>query len=311
MDVKRTKTKKVLSKFHSDLSTLSIGKTLAAFFLLLCLNFNSFSQRPDDKIDSSKIKKVEVIHADLLTYKSDSLSKIRKLVGNVVLRHKDTEMYCDSTTMYLNDDFLDAQGNVDINKNDSVEIAAQRLRYYSKTKIALFTQDVVLIEEKSTLETDSLKYNLDTDIGQFWGDGRYTNDSSVLTSERGIYNRKNDEVYFSGDVVLKHPKYTMYSDTLKFNTKTKVAYFVAPTKILDGESTIYCESGFYDTENDIAKFGDKTVLNRVKVPSPQIILTTTERRRSERLQAMLFGAIVRRTLRFIQIMRNIMRRKIL
>ena len=51
---------------------------------------------PPVQKDTSKKKKIEIIKTDSLLYQTQELGKFRKLIGNVILKHDDATMFCDS-----------------------------------------------------------------------------------------------------------------------------------------------------------------------------------------------------------------------
>ena len=66
--------------------------------MLMCLFSNAQKSIyfPPVPKDTSKKKRIEIIQTDSLLYQTLELGKYRKLIGNVILKHDNAKMYCDS-----------------------------------------------------------------------------------------------------------------------------------------------------------------------------------------------------------------------
>jgi lipopolysaccharide export system protein LptA len=232
--------------------------TLAALLSFGKVHAQVITTRPG----ADTMKVVNLINADRLSYKHDSLTDLQMLAGRVQLRQENTIINCDSAVMNKKTRFVEAFGNVHIIDNDTVNIKSQYLQYYVDTKVANLKNNVSLTDNKSTLLTNELVYDMNTKIGQYYNGGKLLNQQSVLTSKEGTYYEELKDVYFRKDVDLKDPKYSLKTDSLLYNTSTQIATFIAPTTIIDSaKRTIKTSDGFYDTRNRKAFFGKRPVLN--------------------------------------------------
>jgi lipopolysaccharide export system protein LptA len=212
--------------------------------LFLMLPLFSFSQ---------KTTKIDLVNANSLEFDKSIGEDVKRLIGNVILLHEGTYMYCDSAYLYSESNSLDAFGNVKITSS-SVNITSDILLYDGNTKVAQLDRNVKMTDDKMVLTTDHLTYNTSTNIGNYTTGGKITDPENVLTSKIGYYYANDKQFFFKKDVVLVNPQYTMKSDTLMYNTETEISYFYGPTTIVSKENLIYCENGWYDTKNDIAQF---------------------------------------------------------
>ncbi|MBN2699520.1 MAG: organic solvent tolerance protein OstA [Bacteroidales bacterium] len=219
--------------------------TLQGFF---CLILFSLSMTPG--LFSQKVHKIDIMNADLTASDIRIGKDARKLLGNVSLRHEDAIMSCDSAYFYPSTYTVDAFSNVRIVQGDTLTLTGDRLHYDGLTRQAEVRDNVVLINQETTLVTNYLDYNRETGIAYYLGGGKITDRENILASEQGYFYTQIDEFIFKKNVKIDHPDYNIISDTLKYNTATEVAYFYGPTEIIGENSYIYCENGWYDTRTD-------------------------------------------------------------
>lgn len=198
--------------------------------------------------------KVEIINADSFEFDEDLGNGAKRLLGNVQFRQDDVLMFSDSAYYYDNN-ALDAFGNIHINKNDSVHLYGDFLKYDGNSKLASITGKVVTLKDKTmTLTTSKLDFNMQSNIGYYNNKGKIVTKENTLTSQNGYYYSSQKNLFFKKDVVLVNPDYKMYCDSLRYNTNTEIAFFSGPTHIFSDANRIYCENGWYNTKQDKAQF---------------------------------------------------------
>lgn len=207
-----------------------------------------------ENINAQSGKHVEIIRADALEFDEAIGVDAKRLIGNVVFKHEEAFMFCDSA--YFNDvkNYIQAFSNVRIIQGDSLLLFGQRLFYDGNTKIAQMRDSVILKHNNAFLVTDSLDYDRNTEIGYYFEGGKIFDEDNRLGSYRGYYHSLKNTYYAVDSVLLYNPQYTIYSDTLKYNTDNAIAYFFGPTHIISDSNFIYCENGYYDTNLDLAGF---------------------------------------------------------
>lgn len=239
---------------------LRLKKIVPLLVLLFSATF-IYAQQPVTATDTSSKKQINILHADKISYKKvDSLNEYQILVGNVGVQQEKTLFYCDSASINLKANVLEAFGKVHINDNDSLHIYSDYLKYLGKEKKAMLTGKVRLTDGKGTLTTSKLDYDLNTHIGNYYEGGKVVNGKTVLTSKEGFYYEDTRDVYFKKDVVLTDPDYNIKTDTLLYNTYTGIATFVVPTTITSdsGRKVVKTKDGYYDTKNKKTYFGKRT-----------------------------------------------------
>lgn len=179
---------------------------------------------------------------------------VRKLKGDVRLKHKDATLYCDSAILDNNNNVF-ARGNVVIRQGDSLNIFADSMRYYGLIRNADLFGDVILENNDKKLFTEKLNYDLNTKIATYTTKATLADSRTHLTSRRGQYFVNTHEALFKDRVIVADRDFDLKTDTLRFNTQTNTAYFLAPTLIyLKDSAQFYTEGGYYDLINDKAEF---------------------------------------------------------
>ncbi len=227
--------------------------------LALSYNFAGYSlnqeeQNIQDETARTSGKRIELIRADYMEFDKDIGDNARRLLGNVVFKHEDTYMHCDSAYLYSDKNVVEAFSNIHIMVSDTVDIFGQRLYYDGNTRMAELHENVIMRDEKMTLTTEHLFYDLNENTANYYDGGKIVDKDNVLTSIWGFYYSDLKHFHFRDDVRLINPEYVMESDTLKYNTETEIAYFFGPTSITSEENIIFCKNGWYDTKNDVAQF---------------------------------------------------------
>src|SRR5688572_2545856 len=90
---------------------------------------NTSAQQPQSSIaQPSSNTKIELQHADLSEFGEKETGGADRLSGNVVFKHEEALMYCDTAYLYRKENRLDALGNVRIMKG-SFSVSTLRMQY--------------------------------------------------------------------------------------------------------------------------------------------------------------------------------------
>ena len=224
---------------------------VSIFFLYILFASTSLAQTPT---------KIELVNANSLEFDESLGVDVRRLIGNVIFRHEQTLLYCDSAYLYAEQNRLFAFSNIRITKGDTLTLTGNRLEYNGNTSKAQVFGNVRMADTRMVLTTDRLDYDLKTETAFYSTGGQIVDQENTLTSNAGTYNAKIKMFSFRGNVVLTNPRYVMKSDTLQYQTATKIAYFYGPTTITSNQNFIYCERGWYNTSNETSMFFDNAYL---------------------------------------------------
>ena len=245
-------------------------RKLTVIFLIVvavCASLTAQSARPvvvDTLIvespDSTKERYVYLLHADETRFDQRINPDAQILVGDVVFRHDSMYMYCDSALFYETSNSLDAYGNVKMNQGDTLFLYGDRLHYSGDEMLAKVRENVVMIDKKMRLTTDSLNYDRTINLGYYFNWGTVEDTLNVLTSEWGEYDTQSNDAVFNDEVTLTNPNFVLTSDTLHYNTKTQVATIVGPSNIKSDNNHIYSTLGRYYTASGEAHLLKRSVL---------------------------------------------------
>ncbi|MCB0401242.1 MAG: hypothetical protein KDD41_04105 [Flavobacteriales bacterium] len=221
------------------------GSFAMAFFLLMSAS-----------LIAQKATKIEILNANTLEYEERDGENVKRLIGDVQLKHDDALMFCDSAYIYSANNTMDAYGHVRINQGDSLHLYGDSLKYNGNTKIAVLRGNIRLINNDVTLTTRFLDYNRTDNVAYYYGGGRMVNqkENNTLTSEQGYYHADSESFYFKENVVLINPEYKIEADTLNYHSASEVVHFLGPTTIKSDANFIYTEDGWYNTVTDKSKF---------------------------------------------------------
>jgi lipopolysaccharide export system protein LptA len=205
---------------------------------------------------AQKQSNIEILNANTLEFEDLGNEKIKRLIGDVQLKHDDALMFCDSAYIYSNSNTMDAYGHVKIVQGDSLRMFGDSLKYNGNTKVAILRGDIRLINNDVTLTTNYLDYNRTTNIAYYYDGGTMVNqkENNTLTSDEGYYHADNESFYFKKDVVLINPEYKIEADTLNYHSSSEVVHFLGPTTITSKDNFIYTEDGWYNTVSNKSKF---------------------------------------------------------
>jgi lipopolysaccharide export system protein LptA len=205
---------------------------------------------------AQKQSNIEILNANTLEFEDLGNEKIKRLIGDVQLKHDDALMFCDSAYIYSNSNTMDAYGHVKIRQGDSLRMFGDSLKYNGNTKVAILRGDIRLINNDVTLTTNYLDYNRTTNIAYYYGGGTMVNqkENNTLTSDEGYYHADSESFYFKKDVVLINPEYKIEADTLNYHSSSEVVNFLGPTTVTSKDNFIYTEDGWYNTVSNKSKF---------------------------------------------------------
>lgn len=190
-------------------------------------------------------------NSELMSYNSAINPDVQVLKGNVIFRHDNALMYCDSAYFYEKANSFDAFGNVHINQADTLFGYGDFLYYNGNTRLAKFRQNVRLENQSAVVTTDSMNYDRIANLVYYYTGGKIKDELNELTSVWGQYSPSTNVALFRDSVHLVNPNFTMNADTLRYNTETNVANIVGPTHIIyNDETDIFSNLGWYNTSNE-------------------------------------------------------------
>lgn len=205
---------------------------------------------------------MEIVHADELEFFRAGGKKLRRLSGNVQLRHNDAVLWCHQADYYQDDNRVIATGNVRIVQSDTIRASAEQLHYDGLSRQARLAGKVHLTDGHLNLYSNELDYDLRERVARYVTGGRVRSDETELTSRQGRFSVPRHEALFIGQVVMTHPRFTLRTDSLLFHTQSRICFFIAPTEIRDDSGMVRCRGGYYDLRQETALFTQDAFLRR-------------------------------------------------
>lgn len=203
---------------------------------------------------------IRLIQADEIRYDKQVRENIQVLTGNIILEHDSVYLYCDSAYLNEVENKVEAFGNIHVESSDTLHLFGRQMLYDGNTKMGEIEQEVILVDNQTTLYTDYLFYNRMAQVSSYHTGGKIVSKEKKLDSEAGYYYIRDKTFAFSKNVVLKDPEYTIRTDTMRYETESEIAYFLGPTHIESEDFYIYCISGWFDTQNDISSLGKNSLI---------------------------------------------------
>ena len=194
---------------------------------------------------------VQLERSNTLLYNQDLYPGIQILLGNVVFRHDNALLFCDSAYFYEQANSFDAFSNVRIVQADTLTVYGDFLNYNGNTKLARIWDNVKMVNRNTVLTTNVLYYDRNQNLAFYDTGGVIVDGQNTLTSMWGQYSPATKVALFKDQVKMTNPDANMTTDTLKYNTSSSVADIVGNSLIVyKAETDIYSQRGWYDTKND-------------------------------------------------------------
>ncbi|WP_400080380.1 OstA-like protein [Winogradskyella sp. R77965] len=117
--------------------------------------------------------------------------------------------------------YYDTKGKVV--RDSSGTITSQIGRYYMAASKYQFTQDVVLVNPKYTLNTERLDFFTENGHAYLFGPSTIVGETSKVYCERGFYNTNNDVGHFQRNAKIEYDNRTVEGDSLYFDRNKSFA----------------------------------------------------------------------------------------
>ncbi len=186
---------------------------------------------------------------------------VKDSVTNVGFKQNNSLLYCDSAVQYLQQNKVNAYGNVRIIDTDGTIITGDSLLYDGATRIAHLRGTVILREATRVVTTCCMDYNMATKVGNYFNGGSVVDGTMILTSQKGYYYTSSKTVYFRDNVDYKSPDTDLKSDTLTYDLRAKKVIFNAKTYIKTKEGEVVTNKGQHYTETGKTEFSGRSKID--------------------------------------------------
>jgi len=201
------------------------------------------------------------IYGDLLFYNGNT--KLAKLRHNVRMENNDAVLTTDSLNYDREKDlaYYYTGGKLEDSQNTLTSVWGQ---YSPNTKQALFKNNVHLLNESFTMDSDTLKYNTETKVADIVG---YThiiyNDETNIYSTKGWYDTDNEQSMLLDRSLIVHADgKNVTGDTLFYNKKQQFVEGFMRVEMNDTvqQTTLLGNYVFYDELKEFGLATDSALL---------------------------------------------------
>lgn len=242
---------------------IELSKSKMQYVLALFLSVGGMllAQTTDALAQEETKVRIELIHADHGIGNKALHPDATIFKGNVHIRHKGMNMYCDSILFFGSTNSIEAFSNVRMEQGDTLHIYGDYLYYDGVTELARLRDNIKMVNRDVQLVTDSLNYDRTTDLGYYFNGGELTDPENKLTSDWGQYNVNNKVAKFHKQVRLVNDNALLTSDTLHYNTDSKLVTILGPSDILNNGSEIHSTKGFYNSVTQEVNLYERSTIN--------------------------------------------------
>jgi len=209
--------------------------------------------------ESGKVKLISAQSAQLIQKDGQDF---RKVVGPAKFFHNDTYLLCDTALWNVSTNIIDAVGNVRIIQ-DQTTLTSETLQYVVDEDMAKFRGSLVQLEDKdkNTLRTRYLDYNTKDSVAIFQnGAAMRDKDGQVIESLYGTYDSKAHLFVFNDQVNMYMDTTFVKTSRLEYRSDLSTAYFGYGTDMWQDDKMLSANDGWYDRGNELFMFRENVHL---------------------------------------------------
>ena len=203
-----------------------------------------------------KVLLIKAESAQLLEIDGESY---RKVTGPAKFLHNDTYLLCDTAYWNINTNIIDAMGHVRIIQ-DRTTLSSNTLQYVIDQDLARFRGDLVQLEDqdKNTLRTKYLDYNTKDSVAVFQDGGAMRDkDGQVIESLYGTYDSKAKLFVFNDQVNMYMDTTFIKTSRLEYRSDLSTAWFGFNTDMWQDDKMLSADDGWYNRKDELFMFRKK------------------------------------------------------
>jgi lipopolysaccharide export system protein LptA len=228
--------------------------------VLLLTNFCIWAQIPTTIPAPTNPNAIKILNSDFIDKNQNEIPGAIVFTGNVQVEHNGVRINCNKAYHFLDENYVKAFGNVQINQGDTIVLNSRYAEYNGKTEFAFATGDVNMRSPDSNLVTDTVYFDKKIQQAYYRNYGTVTNAQNTLKSKSGRYYIQQKKYAFKTNVTVVNDKCTIKTKNLDFYDNSGHAYVYGPSTITSKNDYIYTENGFYDTKNDVGKLKNNSYI---------------------------------------------------
>ena len=199
---------------------------------------------------------VHLVKASSVRMITDENQKAYRQAVDATFLHNDTYLICDTAYWRVDDNIINAFGNVRLTQ-DGTELTSQKLDYYVDDNLAQFRGGVVQLRDKENniLRTHYLDYNTADSVAIFSkGASMKDKDGQVIESIDGSYDSKAQLFTFSNNVNMFTDSVFIKTQALDYHTDSQKAIFKTYIDFWKDDNMLSAQMGWYDRERELFFF---------------------------------------------------------
>ncbi|MGD0711162.1 MAG: OstA-like protein [Bacteroidales bacterium] len=157
-----------------------------------------------------------IINGEVLNYDGDSRNAV--MHRNVSMTDNKMTLTTDLLTYNTRTDIGNYTTGGKIVDPDNV-LTSNIGYYYAGKKQFFFKKNVVLVNPKYTMRSDTLMYNTETEVSYFYGPTTIVSKENFIYCENGWYNSQNDIAQFNKNAYFKNKEQKLSGDSLYYDRK--------------------------------------------------------------------------------------------
>ena len=209
----------------------------------------------DEQLQKSTPKKTMVdFEAELMRPIKVADSSAILLVGNVVFRHNQATITCDSAIRF-GEKLMKCYGNVIVNK-ETTYIYGDSAEYSGISNVAkIFAPLIKMVDKDVTMYCYNLSFNTLTNVGSFFGNATISQQDNLMEARSGTYNTNTKVLTFKGNVQMENPDYRIITDSMTYHTETQITNFFTQAHIWSKDSNyLSAQRGIYYRNKNLYDF---------------------------------------------------------
>ena len=235
----------------------NLSHKISALLLSLtaaALPLNAQEGKNPDKVQLISAQSAQLLEKDGQNY--------RKVVGPAKFYHNKTYLLCDTALWNVSTNIIDAVGHVSIIQ-DQTTLTSETLQYVVDEDMAKFRGSLVQLEDKehNTLRTRYLDYNTKDSVAIFQnGAAMRDKDGQVIESLYGTYDSKAHLFVFNDQVNMYMDTTFVKTSRLEYRSDLSTAYFGYATDMWQDDKMLSANDGWYDRGQELFMFRENVHL---------------------------------------------------
>ena len=192
----------------------------------------------------------QIIQSKVLEQKTISNEKFEIFSGDVIAKHKQIILYCDSMLISKKNNFVQAWSNEKsiIKDTNDLIIESKKILFFKNDSIINFKNEVFGKKNNQKIYTEYLSYNLTSQTAYYNKGGKVEDENYLIISDNGEYNLEDKTANFKYNIELKSDDFTILSNDIDIDRSNKTIKFNSRSSIIKDSLIIKGDNGIFRNE---------------------------------------------------------------